>query len=362
MNVIRPDVYDPASSLSQIVEKLSDRKNAVTDDTLINLVVKYFFAYIYPESIDQKISLDEINEKFAWARTYCEISRNTTNRVISNITPEEQKFYEGFQSAAYGLTMLWDISPTTVIIKDIINRQIDPTVFDGKYVWLDLGTGTGILLLAQCIQAIRNDFKSIQNIGIERDLRTTINTFNLAKKLWFGAVFAGDTTQQNIYNILNISGPVTFISNENIPTTWIAMNGCNDPFHQNNKILYQTSMKSKLSEFTQTFPSQIAMVLKLWPWFEKDIQWSHSNAFSIDGLTSFEDTIKRTPNMNLADDRSILDHVFVSGIEIENKIIPVHEVGKDLIQSGKVSKIKGRRHRRSDKSASTNTWNWVISK
>jgi hypothetical protein len=49
------------------------------------------------------------------------------------------------------------------------------------------------------------------------------------------------------------------------------MNGKNDPFHQNNYILYQTSVKNNLCEQTQTFPEEIAMTLQIGEIFQRTI-------------------------------------------------------------------------------------------
>lgn len=51
---------------------------------------------------------------------------------------------------------------------------------------------------------------------------------------------------------------VSFFSNENIPTSGVAMTGKADPFHQNTAVLYG-KFSHTLDESTQTFPSAIGM-------------------------------------------------------------------------------------------------------
>ena len=47
-------------SLIDTINDLSDKRLVVTPKKVINLVIKYLYAYRYPDSINQKISLREI--------------------------------------------------------------------------------------------------------------------------------------------------------------------------------------------------------------------------------------------------------------------------------------------------------------
>ncbi|MBT3727364.1 hypothetical protein HOG21_07055 [bacterium] len=55
--------------------QLSDKNVKITDELIINLIVKYFFAYRYPDSVDQKIPLSEIEDIFSIAHYYFYLSR-----------------------------------------------------------------------------------------------------------------------------------------------------------------------------------------------------------------------------------------------------------------------------------------------
>lgn len=355
------DIYNPIlsssvykkTSLAESLQEINDPKIIVTDHAVINIVVKYFFAYFYPESISQKVDFSDIQKIFERWTKYCIASRGGDgDKNIKNISNnQELNFYEKFEQTSYGLSMLWDVAPSAAIVKDIITRKIDPAPFEGRYVWLDLGTGTGVLLLAQCIQALRNDFKSIQNIGIEKDQTSVKLTDNIAKLLWLWKIVQWDTTQEDIYNTLSIDGPITFISNENIPTTWVSMSGKNDPFHQNNRIIYQTPFSAKLLEHTQTFPKAIAMTLSIQPVINQQFVWAHANKFFIENLSKFEDTLKSTEWFTYEEGRTIFNNIYTNGIALDGKIVPMHEIGKHITESGKVNKIPWRRHRRSDNMA-----------
>lgn len=49
------------------------------------------------------------------------------------------------------------------------------------------------------------------------------------------------------------------------------------------------------------------------------------------------------------DDWTIFHQLTVNGIALEKKLVPVHQVGYSLIDSGKVFRLPNRRHRWSDK-------------
>lgn len=69
MNIIRPDIYED-TTLRQTTEKLSDKNVEITDDLLINLVTKYFYAFFYPGASDRKVPLKEIEELFTKCGLY----------------------------------------------------------------------------------------------------------------------------------------------------------------------------------------------------------------------------------------------------------------------------------------------------
>jgi hypothetical protein len=71
---ISPSVYKK-TSLAETLYDLNDPKIIVTDDAVINMVVKYFFAYLYPESIGQRVELKDIEQILERGEKYCIASR-----------------------------------------------------------------------------------------------------------------------------------------------------------------------------------------------------------------------------------------------------------------------------------------------
>lgn len=137
MSILAPGIYDETTPLLDDMSVLADKNIPVTDEAIINLITKYFFAYIYPESIDQAVPFSYIDQSFQWATAYCKESR-IKGGIIMNITPAQEAFYKKFYQSGYGLSMLGDIAATTAIVKDVIKTKIDPKDFNDHYVGLDL--------------------------------------------------------------------------------------------------------------------------------------------------------------------------------------------------------------------------------
>jgi hypothetical protein len=75
MKVVHSDIYDPSLSLNKTIEKLADPRVPVDENTLINLVAKYFYCYFIPDLVDAKLSLQDIERLFHRGNVFCVASR-----------------------------------------------------------------------------------------------------------------------------------------------------------------------------------------------------------------------------------------------------------------------------------------------
>jgi|GEM_PF-2123046 hypothetical protein len=61
--IINPSIYSN-NSLKKDIEEICEPNAVVTNEQIINIIIKYFFAYKYPETININLPLDDINIMF----------------------------------------------------------------------------------------------------------------------------------------------------------------------------------------------------------------------------------------------------------------------------------------------------------
>ncbi|MEF3698121.1 hypothetical protein [Desulfolutivibrio sp.] len=202
--VIRPGVFRPGP-LVQDVERLSRPGVVLSDEDIINVLVKYFHAYIYPGSEAHAVPLGDISELF-WR--FCGMWWEGTRDTPADL---------GLRgTTGYALRMLADLPKTGHIFRSIAGRPAMPSDLADGYVGLDLGTGTGVLLLAASLQARRRGAGRFDLLGVEYDTLVAERTGLLLDRLGVGRVVAADARDAQAY-IDMVDGPITFVANETIP-------------------------------------------------------------------------------------------------------------------------------------------------
>lgn len=202
--VIRPSIFRPGP-LMEDIERLSRPEVVVSDEAIMNVLVKYFHAYIYPGSESHAVSLDEISELF-WR--FCGLWWER-----GEVKPDDLGLRG---TAGYALRMLADLPKTGHIFRSIAGRPtMKGTVRDG-YVGLDMGTGTGILLVAAYVQARRHGVVRPELMGVEYDTVVAERTGLLLGRLGVGRVVAADARDVSAYSDVLVQ-PVNFVANETIP-------------------------------------------------------------------------------------------------------------------------------------------------
>ncbi len=305
-SIFKEGVYNPSRSLIHEIEILSTPETNIDIYDIINLVAKYFFAYIYTESINLKVKEEEINDIFNRFSFYCENAHYAKKFSFS-------KESNIFRTSSYQLCMLWDISSTVDIIKDIITRKIDDIFWNKAYYWIDLWTGSGILLLAQYVQARRNWLipQDNTNIGIELDKNVRLLSQTLAQKVWFWKIIQWDIREQKTFNELQISSH--FVSNENLPNetnTFGMSDDIKEPFFESIFALEDCITL----EWSKFFPEQ-----------QIDLESSISRR---DIRTFYESFLWKKPRIHPS------SRLYPIAIEINWRIQTLSEVGKTFEESG----------------------------
>lgn len=281
--IISADSYNQDTTLNDDIQYLSDSKNAVTDQSIINIVTKYLFCYYYLNSINIKVPFSEVIHFFDTINT---ISTQTLQKeeIVQNLDN-----LNGFYHAQdYSLRMAMDIASTVDIFKDIISRNIDKDPFEWRYLWMDLWSWTWVLTLAQFIQAKRNNFDNITNIWFDLWYYTSIYSKRILELLDAWTVKHQDTTQLKLFHHIPQYQDITFITNETLCDPYLPINWnrkFSDPFFENNENIF-SNWKVFLNEHTQFFPEEVWVedrmssanfLLDKENWFSYKNEWADEN-------------------------------------------------------------------------------------
>lgn len=241
-HILHPKFFTITSLLEDIELHCSSSNSMSVKDTL-NILIKYFHAYIYPDSSSQRISLSDISTCF---------NQFIHRRVGSELLWGKKELRLIFLKYGFALAMLADLAKSAHIFQEIANQKINPQKYGNIFLGADIGTGTGILMLAQMISARKNRFREIEITGIERESNTLERTQLLTEILNTGKVIGADAKKVQTYSFFQ-DRPVTFISNETLPGSDARL--WKEDFIAINKVLFENF--APLFEKTLFFPSKV---------------------------------------------------------------------------------------------------------
>lgn len=174
---------------------------------LMNIMVKFFHAYIYPGSHEQVLELEDISLLF---------DRFVHRRLGSDVLENCTELRKQLLSYGFALCMLADLSKSVHIFKTIAEAK--PLLGDEPFTGLDIGSGTGILMLAMDVQARRNGFEGASLVGIERNQIVAERTNEVLGRMGLGNVLVADAKKVDSYGFLE-GRKLHFICNETLPST-----------------------------------------------------------------------------------------------------------------------------------------------
>ncbi len=264
ITLISESLYEKNISLRELIERACNKGISVDYGVIVNIIVRFIFVYRYPEKTDSKnTSLQEIEELISLYIRYVQIrSYSPKRKNMSSKNPVTQSHLDFISQSYYQVKMLIDIAATSEIFMEIALRKPLQSPLKDQYIWLDIGTGSGILLLAQYIQARRQGYRNIKNIGIDNSLDSTsplsLHGKILAKNLDFWEILYGDTSKIETYKKLSLSH-VSHISNETIPHPYTNMLSSysekRDPFFSNYAAVFYVFWNSLKN--TSFFPTRL---------------------------------------------------------------------------------------------------------
>ncbi|MFW5489198.1 MAG: hypothetical protein ACNI3A_12415 [Desulfovibrio sp.] len=288
--IIEPHLHTP-TSLIRDIDRLCTPSTPITDGAVLNLVIKYFFAYVHPSSCPHVVRLEEITRLF---QAFSQLNDKTPGGRPRSRTMQLMKQVE------FGLRMLADVPKTARIVRSIIRRNLPPSE---SFLGFDIGTGSGILLLAMYIMARRNGFEKIENIGLEVEDTAARRTRSLAARLEFGLVIKANAKDPRTF-LPYKDRKVNFVSNETI--AGVTQRLGKEDFTEINQTLFNVFGKPLVS--SAFFPE------RLYAFSPKD-----KISVQLEPLTRFQP-------LN-AFSSAVL---YPQGIRIEGQDVPLDRLGEDL--------------------------------
>jgi hypothetical protein len=198
---IAPDFYTPDTLVSD-VERLCDPGEPVTDARLLNVAVKYFFAYVHEDAHRDHVPYGEL------AGLFERFSRHQS----MNEPGDDIEVMNRLRMWSPVLRVLADAPRAAHVMRAVLSHA-DVFAGCGPFVGVDIGAGTGIMLLALQILARRSGFPDIQTLGYRCDPLSGERTHDLVRSLGVGAVMLADPARANAFGMVR-GRTVNFVANE----------------------------------------------------------------------------------------------------------------------------------------------------
>ncbi len=291
---IAPDFYSP-ESLSADIERLCDPGCQMSDAAFLNVAVKYFFAYVHEGAYNEKVGYDEIADLYEQFSRHQSLNEPGDDIEIMNLLRQWSSV----------LRVLADAPRAAHIMRAVIGQKDAPRASGGPYIGVDVGAGTGIMLLAQQIQARRNGFMDVQTLGYQTDPISGERTHDLVHSLGAGSVMLADPTREGAYNILR-GRIISYVANEMVAGIQQSLNESNF-FNK-----YQAFFKAigANADKAAYFPEGLI---------------AHSGAEGASVILAKENEFSAPIEY--------LDAEFIpQGLIIEGKVLPMHKLGRDFYQ------------------------------
>ncbi len=339
--IIDDKIYNHLS-LKDEIEILSDWKKTIEIERVINVSVKYLFAYMYPKSVDQIVPISHIRRIFwlfdLYLRTFSHKHLWENARDKSLFIDTYPRIYAFFKSHSYAIWMNRDIASTSMIFNDIISQNIIDHWWKKMYRAIDLWSWNWITTMGQWVQALRSWLTISDNVWIEIQESVVNCTNELLSILLLWRSVQADTTKDNIYNELKSNNQfVNYVCNETIPNMWIPMSNRNnnDPFFENISMIKKHFWNIVDKNLTQWFPKKFNFNLHLGI-SPEEFSWEFNNFYCYDELEKLNNELQNYFIWY----ENLYDKILPSSIEINGQVENLDQVWLSLVNSWKVIEEK----------------------
>lgn len=238
--LLRPEDWDDAPLVLDL-ERLADPAVSLDKPAILRLLVKFFHAYVH-DSQRASLSLDEATllfEQFAQRRHGCACldGRLELRRKLLTL--------------GFALCMVADLSKSGAILWDILHQE-PPTAPNGPvFHGLDIGAGTGLLMLGMWLLARREGHRNIDLLGLERNEPVARRSNELMRDLGVGRVVAAEAKRPETYAPL--TDELDFVANETLPSQGHSL--WREDFLAINRVLFERCAEQLRR--TRFFPSAV---------------------------------------------------------------------------------------------------------
>nr|WP_321514155.1 hypothetical protein [uncultured Pseudodesulfovibrio sp.] len=290
---IAPGFYSE-NSLAHEVELLCDPYELVTDARLLNVAVKYFFSYVH-DAHNEPVPYGEI------AGLYEQFSRHQS----MNEPSDDIETMNRLRMWSSVLRVLADAPRAAHVMRGVISQADALQCGGGPFVGVDLGAGTGIMLLALQIQARRNGFSDIQTLGYQTDPISGERTHDLVHALGAGSVMLADPTREGAYGVVR-GRNISYVANEVLAG------------------IQQSLSAENCFRKYQAFFNAVGENLNSAAFFPEGLI-AHSAAARASVILAKENGFQPP--------QEFMDEKFVpQGLILEGKLLPMHKLGQDFYQ------------------------------
>lgn len=208
--ILRTACFHP-DPLQELLSTLSSPSCEATPALLTSLVVKYFHAFALPDHTGTP-TLEDITDLYRAFAAHREPDQ------------PDSPLLDQLRTHSFALRMLADVPKTAHLIHAILTTPTDADPAE-PFTVIDIGTGSGILLLAAALRGLRAEHTQLQLTGIEVEpsvaeqthttLHALLNTLppRIHTRLDIRAI---DATTTAAYNGLDAT-PIHLVCNETIP-------------------------------------------------------------------------------------------------------------------------------------------------
>lgn len=289
---IAPEFYT-SDSLATDIDRLCDPDQSIRNEQYLNVAVKFFFAYVHEGAHTEEIEYGEV------AALYEQFSRHQS----LNEPTDDIEVMNRLRQWSPVLRVLADAPRAAHILRAVIGQRDAPLSSGGSYVGVDIGAGTGIMLLAQQVQARRNGYADIQTLGFQTDPISGERTHDLVHSIGAGSVMLADPTREGAYGILR-GRVISYVANEMVAGMQQSLK--NDNFFDKYRAFFNAVGAN--ADSAAFFPEGLI---------------AHSGAEGTSVILAKEN------GFSAPEEYMGLEFI-PQGLILEGKVLPMHKLGKDF--------------------------------